>query len=110
MQSMSFTPITVDLIAKGLAKPREKIDPFSITEIVIEATGVTRFIPKDLMEFLMLEEKRFEHSRLIYLMIHISILVLVSNTLKKNDITEPSLNNKIKESWEELLGLLEKHD
>ena len=110
MQSMSFTPITVDSITKGLDKPREKIDPFSITEIVIEATGVTRFIPKDLMEFLMLEEKRFEHIRLMYLVIHISILVLVSNTLNKSGVTEPSLNNKLKESWEELLCILEKYD
>ena len=110
MQSMSFTPITVDSITKGFDKPREKIDPFSITEIVIEATGVTRFITKDLAEFLVLEEKRFEHNRLMYLVIHISILVLISNTLNKNGVKEPSLTLQIKESWEELLGLLEKHD
>lgn len=107
---MTFKPITVESITNGFDKGHENITPFTMTEIVIKATGVTRFIAKDLTEFLIGEEKRFEKNRLMYLAIHISILVLILNTLKKNGTSEPSVEYSIKESWEELLEILEKYD
>ena len=110
MHPANFNSITVESLNKLFDNESEYINPYSITECIIKATGTVNYIPRELIEFLITEEEKFENNRIMYLMIHISILVLVSSTLKKSGIEESSTKNKIKESWEELINILENYD